>query len=180
MFVLTFVCMSLKKGTNPCHEGGVVAEKLGVPQDQQECFCGRFVKDMPRTRGIPKFHTCVRQLGDWGRIFVTQDEPDTMRIDVRLKKSPDPDICYRAIRYLEERHPGTVWRMENEGGGAEPLPLQFKAAKSLRAAEPPPRAEEEPTTERLEPRPQGVKPQDLLGKIPYRGPLPEDEGPGGG
>lgn len=171
MYVLTFVCKSLKKGMCPCCEGSEVAAQLGVPKDQQECFCGKFVEDMPRKRRIPKFHTCIRRLGDAGQMFVTQDESDTMRIDIRMRSPFDPTSAYQAIRYLETRHPGTVWRFEDEGGG-DSMPPTFEEMRPPMVGVPPPRNEEDATTERLEPKPRGVSPADLPHMI-YRGPTPE-------
>jgi len=171
MYVLTFVCKSLKKGTCPCCEGSEVAAHLGVPKDQQECFCGKFVEDMPRKQRIPKFHTCIRRLGDAGQMFVTQDETDTLRIDIRMRGPFDPASAYKAIRYLETRHPGTVWRFEDEGGGDEPQPT-FAEMLPPTVGVPPPRNEEEVTTESLEPRSRDVKPEDLIQHVGYRGPLP--------
>lgn len=171
MFVLSFVCKSLKKGTCPCCEGSEVGLLLGAPKDQQECYCGKFVEEIPRKRGIPKFHTCIRRLGDAGQMFVTQDEKDTIRIDIRMKEPFDPESSYKAIRYLEERHPGTVWRFEDEGGGTVMMP-QVEAMRPPVVGVPPPSVEEAATTEKLEPRPQDVKPEDLLQQLSYRGPLP--------
>lgn len=169
MLMITFTCRGLKKRTNPCHEGREVGKLLGVPVDQQECYCNDFVEKLPRGKGIPQRHTCIRQLGGLGRVFVTQDEPDAMHLELRLKEHPDPDRLYEAIRYLETRHPGTTWRMEGDDTEHPYIP-KFGNTKPPVVGSPPPENVEEPTPPVEEPRPRNISPEEIARRA-YRGPI---------
>ena len=170
MLTITFTCRSLKTRTNPCHEGREVGKLLGIPIDQQECYCDAFVKKLSRGKGIPQQHTCIRQLSGMGRVFVTQDEPDVMRLELRLKEYPDPDRLYEAIRYLETRHPGTTWRTEDDDP-AHPFVPKFEHTKPPVVGLPPENVEE-PTVSVEEPRPRNISPEEIA-KRAYRGPIAE-------
>lgn len=169
MLTITFICKGLKKRTCPCCEGSNVAEKLGVPKDQQKCYCGRFVEELPRAKGVPKYHTCIRELGGMGTMFVTQGEKDILRIEIRLKEHPDPDNLYRTIRYLEERHPGTTWRTE-EDDPSKPFEPRFESTKPPVDGPPPENVEEHTPPDSGEPRPRNISPEEIA-KRGYRGPV---------
>lgn len=171
MLTLIFVCRDLKARTDPCREGSEAAEMLGVPKVQQTCHCEKFVKDMVRGRGIPAHHTCIRELGDLGMMFVVEDEPGVLRIEVRLRKPFSPENLYKMLRYLEQRHGQVLWRQDDEGSGEEPIPLKFEETKPPIVGEPPPEVEEEPTPPaEEEPRPKNIPPEELARRL-YRGPI---------
>jgi len=174
MLTLIFICRGLKARTDPCREGGRAAEALGVPEDQQQCHCDKFVHELRRNKGAPKHHTCLRQLGDVGVMFVVGDEPDVLRIEVRLSHPLPPDNLYGMLKYLEGRHRNVLWRQDDEGGDVEPIPLRFDETRPPVVGEPPPAVEEEPTPSVHDPRPAGVSPEELARRM-YRGPIPETE-----
>lgn len=175
MITLMFVCKGLRKRTCPCCEGSDVAEKLGTPKDQQECHCGKFVKDMPRERGVPKYHTCLRQLGGAGTMFVQEDQPDTLHITIRVKEMPSWEAFDEVRKFLEARHQQVMWAFGADPGEDFTPPMPMGSHDYLHAAERPPEEDVEEPHREEEPRPIGVKPEDLPTTMPYRGPSPEEQ-----
>jgi len=168
----TFVCTEGTKGTSPCSVGRKLAEAMGIPKDQQTCHCEKFVGDMQRKRGLSKRHTCVRELGDAGHMYVSQDQPKAVRIEVRLAIDLTWEQTEGARLLLEEHFGSVMFGVQGDPGEVPSMPLP--PPDPCRAVTPPPENVEEPT-QRIEPPRQGDLPPVDAPPRAYRGPLPEEQ-----
>jgi len=77
---IKFVVTGVAKGTCPCCIGGEVAHVLGCTKD---CLCGQFLKQLEKhQKGLPRYHTCLRDLPGRGRLHVYMLQPDVLHVEL--------------------------------------------------------------------------------------------------
>lgn len=169
MVTITFTCTGLKKRTCPCCEGGKVAEALGCDPGDHDCYCGKFVGNMQRARGLPRHHTCIRDAKGLGRIYAAVETPGVLRVEIRTPEMPEWERINAARGYLEGRHKGVAHSFATDPGEKLKPPRPQAEQPPAPAPQPPPEKVEEPEEAEEDSRPANPPPA----AAPYRGPLPE-------
>jgi len=110
----------VQPGTCPCCVGGDVARILGSTAD---CICANFVGKLKKhaQRGLPAYHTCLRDITGRGRLFIYMLQKDILQVELTLLGAPAPREMIDIAELLKGLGEGITATFDEVGYTAEEL-----------------------------------------------------------